>query len=136
MIVEFEPSPLFQRVNGLIENLGFSVVEVGAKINPNEVKVHIVIHRESGVDLEGCAKVSRAVMTSLEDFFDRRDVSLEVSSPGLERSLKTWREFEIFRGLPGKIIRSGGDWESVSLGPDLIGQDIVKARLDLLGEVD
>lgn len=136
MIVEFEPSPLFYKIEVPITNLGYSLVEVSSRVKSNEVQVHIVIHREGGVDLEACAKVSRAVMSSLEEFFDSRDIWLEVSSPGLERNIKTWREFQIFNGLPGKIFRSGQNWETVRLSPELIGQDIIKAKLDLLGEVN
>jgi len=59
--------------------------------------IRITIDRESGVTLDDCTSVSREVGNILEI----RDVvpyaySLEVSSPGLERPLKTLKDFEKF----------------------------------------
>lgn len=136
MIVEFESTPLFEQLDLIVNNLGYRLVEANSSVKPKGVQVHVVIFREGGVDLNDCAKVTRAITSTLEAFFESREIWLEVSSPGLERQLKTWREFEIFSGLPAKIYRSGGDWESATLGPNLIGPGVLKAKLDLLGEVD
>lgn len=136
MIVDFETTPLFQQLELIVNNLGYSLVEANSVTKPKGVQVHVVIFREGGVDLNDCARVTRAITSTLEGFFESREIWLEVSSPGLERQIKTWREFEIFSGLPAKIYRIGRDWESVTLGPELIGKDVLKAKLDLLGEVD
>ncbi len=136
MIVEFESTPLFEQLDLIVSNLGYRLVEANSSVKPKGVQVHVVIFRKGGVDLNDCARVTRAITSTLEAFYESREIWLEVSSPGLERQLKTWREFEIFSGLPARIYRNGGDWESTTLGPNLVRQDILKAKLDLLGEVD
>jgi len=134
VIVDFEETPLFLALQDTIKGLGFEIVEVSSRVKDTRAQVHLVIYRAEGVDHQGCAMVGRGVTTTLEDFFESRDVHLEVSSPGLERQIKTWREFAVFSGLPAKIFRRGGDWESVTIGQDLVKTDIIKARLDRLGE--
>lgn len=57
-----------------------------------------------GVTLEDCAEVSRDLSTAL----DATDAipchySLEVSSPGLERRIRSRKDFERFRGMLAKV---------------------------------
>ena len=60
--------------------------------------------RPGGVSLDDCADVSRDVSTVL-DVDDRiqHHYSLEVSSPGLDRPLRTAADFERFRGKSAKV---------------------------------
>lgn len=57
-----------------------------------------------GVTLDDCADVSRDVSSVLdvEDFIDHH-YNLEVSSPGLDRRLRTAAEFARFRGRTAKV---------------------------------
>lgn len=70
-------------------------------------KLRITIDKENGVTLNDCTRISKEVGYILEI----RDVithpyHLEVSSPGLERPLKTPRDFEKFLGRKVNIITS------------------------------
>jgi len=70
-------------------------------------KLRITIDKGKGIALNDCTRISREVGYILEI----RDVithpyHLEVSSPGLERPLKTPRDFEIFLGRKVNIITS------------------------------
>lgn len=95
---------LEREIEGRIEALGFELVELeqaGSKARPI---LRLRIDKagpaeESGVTLEDCTKVSRAV----EAFLDERDdlserYVLEVSSPGVERPLVKRRDYERFTG--------------------------------------
>ncbi|MDD5132677.1 MAG: ribosome maturation factor RimP [bacterium] len=68
--------------------------------------LRVVIDKESGnVSVTDCEQASR----SLEKLFDERDMitqhyTLEVSSPGLDRPLKTREEYARFTGRKVKII--------------------------------
>ncbi len=76
------------------EKLGIFVVDTEYKKEGNDRFLRIYIDKESGVGLNECEEFSRA----FEKEFDEIDpieeaYILEVSSPGVERKLKTEREF-------------------------------------------
>jgi ribosome maturation factor RimP len=62
------------------------------------------VHAPGGVTLEDCVEVSRDVSAVLdvEDLIAPR-YSLEVSSPGLDRRLRSEAEFERFRGRVARV---------------------------------
>ncbi len=76
------------------EKLGFFVVDAEYKKEGNDRYLRLFIDTPSGVGLNECEEFSRA----FEKEFDKIDpikeaYILEVSSPGVERKLKTEREF-------------------------------------------
>ena len=76
------------------ENLGFSVVDAQYKKEDGRQILRIFIDKEGGVGIDDCEAFSRA----FEEEIDKDDpieteYLLEVSSPGVERKLKTEREF-------------------------------------------
>ena len=76
------------------DNLGLSVVDAEYKKEGNDKFLRIYIDQPDGVGLNECEKFSR----EFEKEFDKLDpideaYILEVSSPGVERKLKTEREF-------------------------------------------
>ncbi|HWQ88425.1 MAG TPA: ribosome maturation factor RimP [Desulfitobacteriaceae bacterium] len=61
--------------------------------------LRLFIDKDGGVDIDDCSRASHAV-SELLDKSDiiRQSYILEVSSPGLERSLKKTEDFERYRG--------------------------------------
>src|SRR5439155_26125323 len=75
--------------------LGYELVDVDVSARGKLVRVFI--DKPNGVDVEDCARVSRHLtrLFAVEDVdFDR----LEVSSPGLDRTLRTAADFLRFAG--------------------------------------
>jgi len=72
--------------------------------NRRNKTVRIFIDKPEGVSIEDCTNVSRAVeaVIDAEDFIPSAYV-LEVSSPGLERSLFTLADFTRFAGKKAKV---------------------------------
>ncbi|MDZ7723446.1 MAG: ribosome maturation factor RimP [candidate division KSB1 bacterium] len=73
-------------------------------------RVQVYVWKQDGVLIDLCTKVSR----QLADVLDRKDLipgayRLEVSSPGLDRPLKTKRDFEQRMGEKIKIERKVND---------------------------
>ena len=109
--------PLMEWIDQEVENMGFEVVETeraGSRARPI---LRLRIDKQdtgprSGVTVDDCAKVSRALESALDE---RADLSeryvLEVSSPGVERPLVRKRDFERFAGeeiaLVGKSVLDG-----------------------------
>jgi len=83
-----------------VEQLGFVLWDVEFVKEGASRYLRITIDSEDGVDIEGCEAVHRAIDPILDEA-DPIDVSyyLEVSSPGIERTLRTPEHFEWAVGL-------------------------------------
>ncbi len=132
---------LFKLVNTELSMMGFELIDlefVGKSLR-------LTIDKPLGVTLGDCVSVTRRVglLLDAEDPIESK-YRLEVSSPGLNRKLKTAREFEhfsgrrvkvqtgegIFRGiitaLKGENVIFDVEGSEVSVGL----RDIIKANLD------
>ena len=137
---------LYQELEPLITALGYNIVDLTGQQRKQSLHIHLVIHRDNGIDIQDTARVYRAVLPRVEVLHDTRDVHLEVSSPGLSRKFKDAAEFDIFTGstigyvpinesewIRGTILESSAD--SVVLLIDGIKTEIPfasiqKAKLD------
>lgn len=82
--------------NPIVEGEGLSIYDVEFKREPQGWVLRVFICRERGnVSIDDCVKVSRQlnVLLDVEDVIEHA-YHLEVSSPGLTRSLKKIRHFE------------------------------------------
>jgi ribosome maturation factor RimP len=84
---------------------GLEVVDVEVKGSGRNQLLRIYIDKPQGVTHADCEQVSQQVGSVL----DSADLlpgnyTLEVSSPGVERKLKKWKDFERFQGHRMKVI--------------------------------
>lgn len=88
----------------ILEALGLELVDIEFKRSGREAVLRLFIDKEGGVTLDDCADVSRelSLVLDVEDFIPGH-YSLEVSSPGLDRPLKTPADYERFAGRLVKI---------------------------------
>jgi ribosome maturation factor RimP len=91
-------------IQPLLAGMGFSLVEISAGRRKGSTVVSLVIYRKEGVGVEQCAEVSSLVFPRLQTMEDLGDVSLEVSSPGIERSIKSPGEYAIFVGRGVRVL--------------------------------
>lgn len=133
-------------VREVLRGLGLAVVEVSSARRRGVLHVVLVIHRSGGVDLNACTQAYRAIYPRLEMLHPESEIRLEVSSPGVERRLKSPEEFEIFTGLgvellldeesdwkKGIIIRSSKDSVDIKTGDmteTFLFSSIRRAKLD------
>ena len=93
----------------ILDEHGLELVELKLT-RGKKSKVQVYVWKQDGVPIDLCTKVSR----QLSDVLDRKDLlpeayRLEVSSPGLDRPLKTQRDFERSMGEKVKIERKVDD---------------------------
>ncbi len=75
------------------ESLDIEIVEVAFKMSKNP-SLTIFIDKEGGVDLDTCEKFHNLINEPLDEFDPYPNpYTLNVSSPGLDRPLKTERDF-------------------------------------------
>lgn len=75
----------------IVESLGYQIVEVTYKKEPNGMNLTIFIDSPSGINIEDCEKVHLAIDDPLDQLDPTNGASytLNVSSPGLDRPIKT-----------------------------------------------
>ncbi|HWP49993.1 MAG TPA: ribosome maturation factor RimP [Candidatus Limnocylindrales bacterium] len=91
-------------VTPVVESEGMELVDIEFKKEGKIWYLRIFIDKPGGVTLLDCEKVSREVevLLDIEDIIDR-SYTLEVSSPGLDRPLKTKEDYLRFQGKLVKI---------------------------------
>lgn len=120
-----------EKVRSLAENiagpLGLAVESVELKGSGRSRVLRVIIDKEAGVGLADCEAVSRELgaILDVEDFIPGA-YSLEVSSPGLDRPLKSPADF---KRQMGKLVRA------VTKAP-IAGQTFVIGRLMEAGDTE
>ena len=99
---------LRERLIALIEpvlvRLGYELVELEYAAGRSQAVVRIFIDKSAGITVEDCERVSREVAALLDvDDPIPTAYTLEVSSPGFDRLLRTPAHFERFVGSRGFV---------------------------------
>ena len=134
----------------VVAGLGFALVEATVAVNRHTRAVRIVIYRPEGISIDDCTAVAKVMRYRIEAIPGLQDASLEVSSPGTDRTIKDPREYAVFTGRGVRILLDdASDWqqgviegydeplvhietESGRVSVDVSG--IRKARLDVSAE--
>ena len=97
-------SELTKLIEPAIEQLGFELSDLELKIGGQDGVVRLFIDSPNGITLEDCESVSRQVSAIL-DVADpvAGNYSLEVSSPGLDRTLTKLAHFQRFTGKDVRV---------------------------------
>jgi ribosome maturation factor RimP len=95
---------LIELLEPVVRNQGFELWELEYQARRASGFLRLYIDAEQGIDLEACEKVSRAV-SALLDEADPIPVeyTLEVSSPGMDRVLRTTVHFTRFIGQRASV---------------------------------
>ncbi|MDD2336817.1 MAG: ribosome maturation factor RimP [Geobacteraceae bacterium] len=88
----------------LITSLGLELVEIEYKSEGRQMVLRVFIDKEGGIMLDDCAAVSKelSALLDVEDIIPGK-FSLEVSSPGLNRPLKSRADYDRYTGKLVKI---------------------------------
>src|SRR5208337_3737244 len=138
-------------IASVLAGMGYALVELALGRRRGTTRVSVVIYRQGGVGVDDCAEVSGMLLPRLETIEAMGDVSLEVSSPGIERTLRHTGEYAIFTGRGVRILAgTETEWQGgiiqrvdggtlwLKSGREIKGfavADIRKARLDYSVEV-
>ncbi|CEM62842.1 ribosome maturation factor [Treponema phagedenis] len=90
--------PYFTDCESLVNGLGYRLVNLSAVKQKAGWQIQAVVYSEKGVGIDDCSKVHRALLPRLEALLNSQDVSLQVSSPGINRNIKSTIEFAAFIG--------------------------------------
>jgi ribosome maturation factor RimP len=91
-------------VRPVVEGAGLELVDVVFRREGGRRVLRVTVDRDGGLDLDGIAELSEKISRrlDLEDFGGGR-YELQVSSPGIERPLRTPAQFQRFVGTQVRV---------------------------------
>ena len=110
---------LFRSLEPLLRGIGIALIDLSVfHGNRGGVQVKTVVMAKAetagfstDTGVEDCARAHRLIMPRLELAFPGKDISLEVSSPGINRLIKDGSEFVHFIGREIRCYRTDiSDW--------------------------
>lgn len=135
-------------IETILGNAGLHLLEFFLSRHRGGVKVKAVIYSPSGTGTDECAKAYRLILPQIQLSTGAQNPDIEISSPGIDRIIKTKREWEAFTGRAIKILLHGREgWMTGRLSGysdgviaflgsegrlDIQVSSIAKARLDSL----
>jgi len=110
----------------ILDSMRMELVDIEFKRSGREAVLRLFIDKEGGVTIDDCAGFSRELSAILDvEEFIPCHYTLEVSSPGLDRPLKTAADYERFVGRLVKV-RTG----------ELFADDAGNRRKTFLGTLE
>jgi ribosome maturation factor RimP len=94
---------IYNIVESLAERLGFNLVEIS--LNERIKTITIFIYKKTGITIKDCEDMTNELLSEIE-FRERYkdEYDIIVSSPGVNREFKYFKEYKIFEGKEVKII--------------------------------
>ncbi len=122
---------LLQRLEPLFGKGGYKIVELHYAALKHKAHFSIVLFHPTGISIESCAELHKIADVEIERLqanglrlSESNDYSLELTSPGLGRRLRSCREFEIFRGQQVRCL-VGNTWHrGLLLGLDTRSEEL------------
>ena len=134
------------QVEELLGKAGLYLLEFSLSKHRGSMTAKAVVYSPSGTGTDECVRASRLILSQIQVSCDVQNPSIEVSSPGIDRILRSERDWKAFTGRYIKLIlKDSEEWISgrlASLGEDSIifegnagpvtieRLSIAKARLD------
>ena len=121
---KMEKAQIYKRINEIVRSLSFLPVDIIIRGDNHQRIIELFIDGEKGITTDDCSNVSRAVKEAIEtEGLIGTNYRLDVSSPGVDRSLKfieqypkhlnrnfdlTFKEGEEKKTIKAKFIRLEG----------------------------
>ena len=91
------------RISKIIQDLGYKLYDVQYVKEGKDYYLRIFIDKQEGIDLNDCEKVNNEINNLLDEAdYIKEQYFLEVSSPGIERTLRKEKHF--IKSIDAKIL--------------------------------
>ncbi len=88
----------------LLGGVGLSLVEFSLSRRKDAATARVVVFSPTGTGIGECSKAHRLIYPRLQVLLGIEDPNLEVSSPGIDRMIRSNREYGIFIGKGLRIL--------------------------------
>ena len=95
---------IYTLIKPTVLSMGFEVIRV-QYINSEIITLQIMVEKKTGgLEITDCTKISKSIsaLLDVDDPIDQK-YNLEISSPGINRPLTRWKDFENWEGYEIKI---------------------------------
>ena len=114
-------------VSAILVAEGFRCVELNLQRNRKTRRLSVVVYRESDMSSGALENLTRAIQFEMALVKGIGEVSIEVSSPGIERVIKSLHEFEVFIGKTACVLLLGSEvWYTVLI--QQVKGDLIELR--------
>ena len=114
--IELGSQKHYKECQKIVSEFSYAIVELNVVPQKTQTKISIVItHSDSAntVGINDCSKAHRQLLPYFENALKSEDLYMEVTSPGMERTLKNAGEFTLFVGKHIKVwYTEVSDWIS------------------------
>lgn len=93
----------------LLSGAGLGLVDLSVSRHRGSVQVRAVIYAPGGTGIDECSRAHRLIQPRLQVLLSEQDFHLEVASPGVDRWIRSDREYAIFTGRGIRILLKEGD---------------------------
>ena len=124
VIIEWKPvmegasnkDRIIRAVQETADELEYMVYEASVVLRGENSRVIVKIDHLRGISHQDCEMFSRSLARRLDSMDVLPNYSLEISSPGLDRKIRTVEEYRRFTGAPVKIVFHDGDMKKAIKG--------------------
>ena len=110
---------LKESLKAVVQELGLALIELDVfrtkarKGLPSGVQIRAVVYKPGSLGTDDCSRVHRAILPQLEQLFPESELSVEVSTPGINRVVKDGAELAHYRGRGVRLWRTDiSDWSA------------------------
>jgi len=97
-------------IKNMVESIGLSLYDTAVVTEGGDTIYRVNVTKEGGISLDMCVEATHLISPLLDvEAPVRGDYRLEVSSPGIERALKSLSHFENAVGETAKVALINGD---------------------------
>ena len=89
---------LEREIDETLKTVGLDLLEFSVSHHKGGPRIKAVIYRKEGTGTDECAKAHRLILPRVQMHFGIQDPFIEVYSPGIDRIIRTAREWQIFTG--------------------------------------
>ncbi|WKC58332.1 ribosome maturation factor RimP [Borrelia sp. P9F1] len=103
----FEENEVYDLIKSITDRLGIEILEISTFKKRGQGRVQVVLYGRGDFGVDKLCDLHKMILLSLGTVL-RCNFSLELSTPGVNRKIKSRREFKIFEGKRIKLMLDNG----------------------------
>lgn len=96
-------------IEAILGNAGLHLLEFSLSRHKGSIKVKAVVYSPLGTGTDECSKAHRLILPQIQLAFDAQNPEIEISSPGIDRIIKSEKEWKAFVGKSIKVLLNDRD---------------------------
>jgi ribosome maturation factor RimP len=113
VLPEYQEHPYEADLQNALKGIGVKILDFNTRTKSGVTNVHVTLVGEKGLGVDLIAKAHKLLLPRLEILMENQDITMEVSSPGINRNFKTRKDFEVFQDKTIRLYSlKNSDWIS------------------------